>query len=370
LKDLEHKKTKHTQLEKNDIQRVRDKFRMFDSGEGETTKIMIDSDIITVVGMKIEGRLWCELSTSLRCSGEEALSFLLDITSRSLMSERDVISGEGEGRHKKVVREEGYSRTVKIVEKMTAVGGIRYNNKIIRKLVFEKRNSARSNSHDVEIVVAGTTSSENAPATDNTDSDELRSAASTVDRKTEIHHRMTFGLRRSSEASETKSDTSIVAVKIHQVGEEESTIEVLLGMPKQYKKRKETLRCLSFYRRKTRIESIGVSTVVSETEKKEMERLLPTLYDYRTLSTMQRVFQRSRQLNSLDERDGEVIGKMLMENTSGLFDVKERSEKVSERSERERKGGANDGNEERTTETRSERRKQGAKRRGIAILVE
>jgi len=46
------------------------------------------------------------------------------------------------------------------------------------------------------------------------------------------------------------------------------------------------------------------------------------LYDYRMLSTMQRCFQRWRPLASLDEKDGYAFGKILMENTSKLFNVK------------------------------------------------
>ena len=70
-----------------------------------------------------------------------------------------------------------------------------------------------------------------------------------------------------------------------------------------------------------------VSNVVSEKDKKETERLLPYRYDYRTLSSMRRSFQRWHSLESLDEKGGDAMGKMLMENTSKLFDVKERSEK-------------------------------------------
>ena len=69
---------------------------------------------------------------------------------------------------------------------------------------------------------------------------------------------------------------------------------------------------------------------MSESDKIRTERLLPVLYDYRTLSTIQRCFQRWGPLASLDEKDREAFGKLLMENTSKLFDVKERSESSRE----------------------------------------
>ena len=60
---------------------------------------------------------------------------MLDVTSHSLSSERDVFDDDGE--KKKIVKEKGHSRTVRIVEEMTGAGGARarFNNKIVRKLV-------------------------------------------------------------------------------------------------------------------------------------------------------------------------------------------------------------------------------------------
>ena len=208
---------------------------------------------------------------------------------------------------------------------MTEAGGARFNNKIVRKLVWEKRvmivDTARwvgRNSREDEIILFGS------PTTDEVDVDEANDAkvdnlfkrgANTVSKRlrrganTGSFGRV--GRRRSLEkALATKTDNSIIAVKIIQVGEEESTIEVLVDTPKKHKKRK-----------------MNTKTDISENEKKETERLLPTLYDYRTLSQMQRCFQRWRPLALLDEKDGEAFGKMLMANTSKLFDVKERSEK-------------------------------------------
>jgi len=137
------------------------------------------------------------------------------------------------------------------------------------------------------------------------------------------------GRRRSSgKALETKTDKSIIAVKIIQVGDEESTIEVLVDTPKKHYKKRKMVRVNAWYARKATVEEMGSTNGnILEVEKKETERVLPTLYDYRTLSSMQRCFQRWRPLASLDEKDGEVFGKMLMANTSKLFDVKERSEK-------------------------------------------
>ena len=85
---------------------------------------------------------------------------MLDFTSRSLLSERDVV--DDDDNNKEIVKEEGHSRTVRIVEEMTEAGGARFNNKIVRKLVWEKRvmivDTARwvgRNSRETEIFVFG-----------------------------------------------------------------------------------------------------------------------------------------------------------------------------------------------------------------------
>jgi len=65
--------------------------------------------------------------------------------------------------------------------------------------------------------------------------------------------------------------------------------------------------------------------------KKELEDALPTNRDYRTLNRMQIKFQNWRKLESgLDESDGEVMGRMLMANSSNLLS-KNRTKKMKER---------------------------------------
>jgi len=62
-----------------------------------------------------------------------------------------------------------------------------------------------------------------------------------------------------------------------------------------------------------------------------LEDALSTNRDYRTLNRMQMKFQNWRKLESgLDESDGEVMGKMLMANSSKLLS-KNRTKKMKER---------------------------------------
>jgi len=290
LKAVENSKLILTAEEKGDIANANDNFKAFKNTEGgAATTIVTNDNYISAVGRKINGKVCCKLSTTLRCNGEEALVFLLDVTSRSLWSERDAVDIEDGA--KNVVKEEGHTRTVNIVEEMTGFGGTHFNNSIVRKLVWEKRHKlterttrtmlkARRTTRTAmrtsrksafgkannEFVVSGT------PA-------EIEPSSMTISKKPSAS--MKFKRRRSSAANATKVDNGVLAVKIAQVGEEESTVEVLVvDLPSKTKQKGK-----QFY-----VEEKTAS--VSVKEKKEAERLLPTMYDYRSLSTMHRSFQR------------------------------------------------------------------------------
>ena len=79
--------------DKREIARAKKVFHDFESAVGKRVEIETSKDFVSAVGRKVEGEIWCKLSTTVRCSGDEALGFLLDVKSRSLLSERDV---EGE----------------------------------------------------------------------------------------------------------------------------------------------------------------------------------------------------------------------------------------------------------------------------------
>ena len=234
--------TFHASEEKNDIQRARDTFRAHDIAQGEAAKIATSDEFITATGRMMEGKVWCKLSTMLRCSGEEALSYLLDATSRSLLSERDVVVEDDE---KGIFEDEGHTRTVQIVEEITGVGGARFNNKIVRKLVWERKNYVRTKSEAESIMYGSPTTIEveNAPSLFKLISKPLSKQLSS----TGIHNVVRRnGRRQSSTILEMRTDNSIIAVNIMQINEEESTIDVLVDTPKKHRKR-EKMNTLFFF---------------------------------------------------------------------------------------------------------------------------
>ena len=75
------------------IEGAKNIFRGFEKAVGKRVTIETSNEFVTAVGRKVKGQFWCKLSTTVRCGGDEALAFLLDVKSRSLLTKRDV---EGE----------------------------------------------------------------------------------------------------------------------------------------------------------------------------------------------------------------------------------------------------------------------------------
>ena len=76
--------------DKDKIKLAENIFRNFEKAVGKRVTIETSNEFVTAVGRKVEGQFWCKLSTTVRCGGDEALAFLLDVKSRSLLTKRDV----------------------------------------------------------------------------------------------------------------------------------------------------------------------------------------------------------------------------------------------------------------------------------------
>ena len=267
------------------IDGAKDKFRKFKHSLGKKVVMETGDDFVSVVGRKVmKGKkFWCQLNTTVKCGEEEALAFLLDVKSRSLLTKR---SDESE---KAIFEEEDHSRKVKIVEEMVGKSNSRYNLHIMRKMVWKRERS--------QFILS-----------------------STPIRRTD----MAAGKDPKTNLQQVEEST-FSAVRIIQVNKNESTIEMLVEAPAAPQKRgfRWNGEKIHIEQLKPRFRDIEVD----QNEHKQAVKMIQGSYDFRTLSTMQRCFQRWRPLELLDESDGMVMGKMLMENSSRLHNTHERSEK-------------------------------------------
>jgi len=305
-----------TEEEENDIQRARDHFKVFNNSEGSKFTLNTGDEFLSAVGGKAGGKIWCKLSTTIRCSGVEALAFVMDITSRSLLSEHDVMDG------KRVLMDEGHTRVFKVVEEDSSRGGLHLLREIVRKISWGQ-GQAQTVRHRDEILVSMIPTVFDTPAAnvegefpDKTIAPKISKTFSRVNRSRS---------RTQMNQAKVKYVTACFA-KIDHVKEDECNIEMLVDLPKKYKPRKIIKDGKLTH--KQYIEDTRISLGASLKDRKEASRLLTSMYDYRVLSTMQRCIQRWRPLGMLDEEDGTAMGKILMENTSRLFNTRERSKKA------------------------------------------
>ena len=305
-----------TEEEENDIQRARDHFKVFNNSEGSKFTLNTGDEFLSAVGGKAGGKIWCKLSTTIRCSGVEALAFVMDITSRSLLSEHDVMDG------KRVLMDEGHTRVFKVVEEDSSRGGLHLLREIVRKISWGQ-GQAQTVRHRDEILVSMIPTVFDTPAAnvegefpDKTIAPKISKTFSRVNRSRS---------RTQMNQAKVKYVTACF-VKIDHVKEDECNIEMLVDLPKKYKPRKIIKDGKLTH--KQYIEDTRISLGASLKDRKEASRLLTSMYDYRVLSTMQRCIQRWRPLGMLNQEEGTAMGKMLMENTTGLFNTRERSKKA------------------------------------------
>ena len=126
----------YTKLEMELVNKGKDLVKKFENvdGKGHTITIKSSDELLAAVSKEVDSKTWCKLSTTLRCNVKEALAFLLDVTSRSLQREEDVVAGK-----KEILIDEGHSCVYKVVEEVVGVNGVRLNNHIVRKMVWEKK---------------------------------------------------------------------------------------------------------------------------------------------------------------------------------------------------------------------------------------
>ena len=112
-------------------------------------------------------------------------------------------------------------------------------------------------------------------------------------------------------------------VRMIQVNENESTIEMLIDT--KIKQRANKITTLS--EALLGIDRHVIKAKMTEKDVQVTRKMVLNTYSYRTLSSIQRCFQRWRPLALLEKIDGRAMGKMLTENASSLHNTKERSER-------------------------------------------
>ena len=324
--------------ELNEIQQARVQFQMFKDSEGKAATFGTNSEFVSAVGVKVGEKIWCKLGATVRCSGVEALAFVLDVTSRSLMNKRDVEDG------KRVLEDEGNTRVVNVVEAVSSKGSVHHLSMMVRRITWQMRDIETRRSSQVRSrSLAGSTDQEIMVAMTPTVWDDIDSHMSIVGMKSNSRgflgniFSLPSSLRLKSSSYRTsvagtkmpstllkKCETACIA-KIVQVHETECSIEMLVETPGKYKPRKTKVGPLTDA---NNAEDTQITLDMSLREQKDTARQLTSMYDFRVLSTMHMRFQRYLPLDVLNQQDGTVMGKILTTNSSGLRNARERRKKL------------------------------------------
>ena len=266
--------------ERIDVDRAKMLFKSSQTCMMKERKIKTNNELLSGVVVQLEESTWCKLSTNVRCGREDALGFLLNVSSRSLISEHDIFA-------KKVEREEmgtgheNFTQCVTVTERKQ-LAGVNVKNTIRRRVTWEIQKSS-----DGCVIFSSPTNTKS--NRENLDEPNLSRRRSSI-----------FGTREKLLVD--VKDESFVATKITQISEAETTIDMLISFPS------------------TNVFRGGGDEDYVDKDRKDITKfLMRDNHDCRTMDTIQKSFQNWRRLEDLDERDGRIMGKRLISNGEGNF---------------------------------------------------
>jgi len=193
----------HSKVESDEIERGELLFNQFQNSEQSKVTVKTDNELVSAVAVGFGGKIWCKLSTTVRCGGKEALAFLLSVDSRSLMSENDLELSKVTGDERRLddndkgENDKGHMQVVSMLESKVLGDGTEVTNSMNRRMTWKE--------------VDGNLTLYSTPTT------VLKKKAQRMTRKT-----MMFGLR--SKEIPALQDKSVAATKITQVSETECKV--------------------------------------------------------------------------------------------------------------------------------------------------
>ena len=315
LKTLKLNEKEHSEAENDDIKRAKVLLRCFENSEGKKVTLKLKSrNRAEAAAVQFQGEFWSKVSATVRCSGDDALAFLLNVDSRSLMSEFDVSESEIVDRKFWIDADKGmnnnkgghHTRVVSMLKTKVLWDGTKVRNNATRRVVWRKIDSGNyiMFSSPTRLTTAATT------------------AATTATKKTVRRRSSIFGDFWNKLVDPEITDKSVVATRITQFSTNETTIELIFDpMPKSF-----TLPSVLNSEKNSRLGPTVThrpsGLKVRTRKRREMEFALRTNNEYRTLDRMQIIFQKWRALEGLDLTDGVAMGKMLMAGGSVLLNKK------------------------------------------------
>ena len=137
--ELLTKKIAITKPENSCIDMARERFNSFSKTLNPKSELDIENDFIIAIARKVEGETWIKLSTHVRGSSIEVLSFFLDANSRALLhkNENEFTKQAIWACSKEGFEQEMHTRAILVEEETSALENVQVHNIIARKIVFQ-----------------------------------------------------------------------------------------------------------------------------------------------------------------------------------------------------------------------------------------
>ena len=218
----------HSKVESDETERGKLLFNQFRNSEQSKVTVKTNNELVNAAAIQFEGKMWCRLSTTVRCGGKEALAFLLSVDSRSMMSEHDlklseVVTDEGRLDENDIEdNDKGHTQVVSMLESKVLGDGTKVQNSMNRRMTWKEAMFTRSGrSGKSRSNKSGRIASEENGSSSfyvySSPTTVLEARAQKKTRKTWI-----FGLRNKE--IPTVYDESVAATKITQVSETECKV--------------------------------------------------------------------------------------------------------------------------------------------------
>ena len=357
----------YSDTEKQDINSGKQIQQLFN--RKETKKYSIETSNPAIVGVRahVENESYCRLTTTVRCSGEEAFSFFWNAESRALRSEReyereilshDELEEQDKGPHSQVLH---------VIEKATSSSkanttGFKTRRETFSRMVFKKQGGG-SGRHErpsqnskqlLKTLIVEEVEKKNEISPRNVKPKYLitcnppvssRAQNPVITGKTNFSFGLMSGRKQSSRRTRARSNNNSSTISEGddenlRAGREGQTpqqgnssrfsLRIALGKNEQRtyldKQSKSSIHIIEVAQDEVKIEVfLNLLMTRRMMNHKIVSQVVTEKHEFRIMEKLQKMFMQHRKLADLDESDGYLLGKMIMATMSGLLNHRNRN---------------------------------------------
>ena len=136
----------HSQHELDEIERGSLLFQTMKNCEGARSRCSLSNSFVKGVSAKFQGKNWVKLTATVRCDAYSAMSFLMNVGSRALLSEDDYAETqivEDESLLDEETNRGDFTQVVNVQMSTVRKDGLKFKNNIVRRMVWKKMSRSK-----------------------------------------------------------------------------------------------------------------------------------------------------------------------------------------------------------------------------------